>query len=291
MKSLLLPLYYFAAVLIIIDCTGSIAHADFWQHTGGPQGGIINEISTNSVSDIFLATNGGVFRSIDNGENWTAVVNGLTDYQVKTILVDSINQLFAGFTYAGVFRSTDNGESWWEVNEGLTNKNVISLTICSSNGLFAGSYQGAVFRSIDHGENWSAINSGLLNKYVSSIAVDSSDFVFAGTYGNGVFRSVESITALEKIHTGISGSFVLEQNYPNPFNPRIRIRFNLNVPGNVEISVFNMLGQRITTLLDEKKTPGTYSIDFNADGLSSGIYYYTITMNGYSNTKKILYIR
>jgi hypothetical protein len=52
-----------------------------------------------------------------------------------------------------------------------------------------------------------------------------------------------------------------------------------------------MLGQRITTLLDEKKTPGTYSIDFNADGLSSGIYYYTITMNGYSNTKKILYIR
>ena len=84
---------------------------------------------------------------------------------------------------------------------------------------------------------------------------------------------------------------MLEQNYPNPFNPLTRIRFNLSISDNVEISVFNMLGQRVITLLDEKKTPGTHSIDFNADGLSSGIYYYRITVKGYSDTKKMLYVR
>lgn len=84
---------------------------------------------------------------------------------------------------------------------------------------------------------------------------------------------------------------MLEQNYPNPFNLMTIIHFNLNLPGNVKIGVFNMLRQNITTLLDERKMPGVHSIDFNAAGLSSGIYYYRIRINGYSDTKKMLYLR
>ena len=199
--------------------------------------------------------------STDSADNWSAVNNGLENLLVYSIAIANGN-LFAGTYGGGVYRSSDNGENWTEKNNGLSNTIVEAFVINSYNDIFAGTYQGGVFRSIDNGENWDAINSGLLNKYVSGITVDSSDFGFAGTYGNGVFRSVKSITAVEKIHTGISGSFVLEQNYPNPFNPLTRIRFNLNVPGNVEISVFNMLGQRVITLLNEKKIPGLILLIF-----------------------------
>jgi len=90
----------------------------------------------------------------------------------------------------------------------------------------------------------------------------------------------EEIVALNK--------FFIEQNYPNPFNPTTRINYGIAVAGNTEISVYNILGSKIATLVNEYKPAGTYSVDFDASKLSSGIYFYKIIANGFVQTKKMI---
>lgn len=86
-------------------------------------------------------------------------------------------------------------------------------------------------------------------------------------------------------------SFELFQNYPNPFNPATKIMFNIPSEDQVEIKVFNALGLEIATLINEKMPGGAHSIEFNAENLSSGIYFYRIISGKYSETKKMILLR
>lgn len=82
--------------------------------------------------------------------------------------------------------------------------------------------------------------------------------------------------------------YYLNQNFPNPFNPATRINYGVAKSGNVEISVYNILGNKVATLVNEFKPAGNYSVDFNAAKLSSGVYFYKISTNGFVQTKKMI---
>jgi len=115
----------------------------FWAQTNGPQGGDGIALATNSSGHVFVGTQGGgIFRSTDNGENWTGVNNGLTATNVRALAINAVSShIFAG-TFSGVFRSTDNGDSWVAINNGLEFPSVISLAINSSGYIFAGTFEG-----------------------------------------------------------------------------------------------------------------------------------------------------
>ncbi|NLT51934.1 MAG: T9SS type A sorting domain-containing protein [Ignavibacteria bacterium] len=85
--------------------------------------------------------------------------------------------------------------------------------------------------------------------------------------------------------------FALKQNYPNPFNPATKIEFSIPAESNVEIKVYNILGMEVATLLNEHKTAGTHNVEFNANALSSGIYFYKITSGNFSAIKKMTLLR
>ena len=85
--------------------------------------------------------------------------------------------------------------------------------------------------------------------------------------------------------------YTLEQNYPNPFNPATRIRFNLPEAGNVKLTIYNILGQEIRTLVNEYKESGVYTISFDASGLNSGMYIYKIEANGFVQTRKMTLVK
>ncbi len=86
-------------------------------------------------------------------------------------------------------------------------------------------------------------------------------------------------------------SYNLEQNYPNPFNPSTTISFTLPSKQNVNISIYNLLGEYITTLVDKEFTAGTHKIEFNAESnLGGGVYFYTLKTNDFSATKKMIYL-
>jgi hypothetical protein len=104
---------------------------------------------------------------------------------------------------------------------------------------------------------------------------------------NAGFLPITGVT----VPDNIPSVFSLEQNYPNPFNPSTRISYTIAKPGRVNLSVYNVLGQKISVLVDEFKTPGIYSIDFNADELPTGIYFYTLRADGFNVSQTMVLVR
>jgi len=85
--------------------------------------------------------------------------------------------------------------------------------------------------------------------------------------------------------------FFLAQNYPNPFNPTTIINYKLRFMSYVQLSIYNILGQRVVTLVSERKPPGSYKIEWDASGFASGVYYYEIKAGEIHLVKKMVLIR
>jgi len=91
--------------------------------------------------------------------------------------------------------------------------------------------------------------------------------------------------------SGTPSNFSLEQNYPNPFNPSTTIRFSLPQAATISLSVFNTLGQEVAELAAGEYQAGMYAVDWNAEGLASGVYYYRLVAGTFSETKAMLLVR
>ncbi|PIS44575.1 MAG: hypothetical protein COT22_09810, partial [Ignavibacteria bacterium CG08_land_8_20_14_0_20_37_9] len=94
-----------------------------------------------------------------------------------------------------------------------------------------------------------------------------------------------------EVDLGTPKEFLLAQNYPNPFNPSTVINYQLPVNSNVTLKVFNALGKEVAELVNEKKEPGTYSVDFSGANLSSGAYFYRLQAGNFIQTKKFILMK
>jgi len=120
--------------------------------------------------------------------------------------------------------------------------------------------------------------------------------VATGTYNyrlkqidfNGNF---EYFNLSNEVNIGLPETFSLSQNYPNPFNPSTSINFSLPTDSKVSLKIYDMSGKEVANLLNEVKTAGYYSINFNASSLSSGIYFYSISAGNFTATKKMMLIK
>jgi hypothetical protein len=137
------------------------------------------------------------------------------------------------------------------------------------------------------------------------MCTQSEDFGFLGahfvdSYGNDItlpgynmmtklyYRQL--VTGIEK-HQELPGSFALSQNYPNPFNPTTTITYEIPKALQVRLTVYDILGREVQTLVNEMKQPGRYETTFNASKLASGVYLYRLRAGGFVGTKKLLVIR
>jgi len=120
------------------------------------------------------------------------------------------------------------------------------------------------------------LNSGIYNYRLKQIDL------------NGNF---EYFNLTNEIEIGIPKSYNISQNYPNPFNPSTKIDFDLPADGNVSVSLFDNSGRLVSTLVNDFRTAGYYTIDFNASNLSSGIYFYRIQTNDFTKVLKMTLIK
>ncbi len=215
-----------------------------WNQINGPgNADIITFFSKNGY--LFIGTRGsGIFRSSNDGDNWTPIDSGLTDKYVYAFTSYGTN-LFAGTANGGVYLSTNNGTNWTAVNSGLPNLYVISLAVSGSN-IFAGgsgiylstdngtkwtnvnpylANQCLIFRTLafsgtdifagliagfihltDNGQNYSEGNSGLTNTYVNIFANNGNN-LFAGTSG-GLFLSTNNGHNWATIDSGLTSTYI-----------------------------------------------------------------------------------
>ncbi|MGB2868401.1 MAG: CHRD domain-containing protein [Bacteroidota bacterium] len=95
----------------------------------------------------------------------------------------------------------------------------------------------------------------------------------------------------ELISDDVPVSFKLGQNYPNPFNPTTAISFQLSAVSDVNLRVYNILGQEVATLVDGLLQPGSYKVEFNANSLATGMYFYRLNASNVSETRKMLLLK
>lgn len=280
-------------------------------------------------ADLFPPTQSGVFRSTDNGKNWTQLNSGLTDTSVIALSAVG-NVLFAGTDSSGVFRSTnggagwvqtgldsvkvlsvvsdgpeilagtiglgffvsrDSGATWSQTNNGLTNLSVVSLLLWKGAYLFASTTGGGVFSSSDSGLNWHDVSSGLPDTTVNSLFA-IGDTIYAGTDAGMWERlATQMVTSVKEESPVTPQDFVLDQNYPNPFNPSTVIGFGVRSSGFVSLKVYDVLGRLVRTLVDRVESAGSYKVEFDAADLPSGVYFYRLEAGTYRKTRKMLLLK
>lgn len=213
---------------------------------------------------------------IESNNNWS---NGLKQIFFK-------NNFGWAIGYAGsVLKSTDEGESWTKILNSPGNFNSVFF-INENTGWIAGS-GGKIMKSTDGGLNWFFLNNTYSNGLNSVFFVnENTGWTVGNTYptGNGIIlRTITGgVTSVNQAVTSLPDDFILEQNYPNPFNPLTVISYRIAVKSFIELKFYNVLGVKIATLVNENQNEGNYDVHFDAGGLSSGIYYYSLYANGES---------
>jgi hypothetical protein len=101
----------------------------------------------------------------------------------------------------------------------------------------------------------------------------------------------ENLVDVPGTSTSVPTEYALEQNYPNPFNPSTVVSFQLPVAGKVKLVVYNLLGQQVALLMDEKKDPGRYDVRWNAAGMPSGVYFYRLEAAEFKEVKKMVLVK
>jgi hypothetical protein len=114
---------------------------------------------------------------------------------------------------------------------------------------------------------------------------------------NGGATANDDVTITIKHPAGIDDDsqiptkYMLSQNYPNPFNPKTTIRYAIPHPGHVELTVYDVLGKQVATLVNHVKPIGYHDAEFEASELTSGVYYYRLQCNGFVQIKKLVLLR
>jgi len=238
-------------------------------------------------TNVFAGTGTGVYISTNTGTNWTQTA--LNNKAILSFTAIGSN-IFAGTYQNGVYFSTDNGLSWTQTT--LTNKSIYSFTVSGTN-IFAGTDSNGVYLSTNNGVNWIQKNQGFGFFPTVCALLITNNYIFAGTWGTTTGQSVwrrtySEIIGINNISAEIPANYSLSQNFPNPFNPSTNIRYELPKNGIVKLDVYDALGREVETLVNEKQTAGTYEVTFNATQYPSGVFFYRLNTESFSETKKMI---
>jgi len=243
----------------------------------------------NEYGDILKSTNGGVTFPQQINPYYGNILYSL-------YFVDSLNGWISG-DYSRILKTTDGGNTWLSrfYNSDHSLKSIFFVN--NLTGWAVGSL-GYIVKTSNGGNNWTYQNSGI-SPYFSDIYFLNPNLGFTigesyviKTYNSGGVYINHNINPLPS-------SFSLYQNYPNPFNPTTSIKYQIkelsspHVLGGdlVQIKVYDILGKEIETLVNEKQSPGTYEVNWDASAFPSGVYFYRLEAGDFKQTNKMILIK
>jgi hypothetical protein len=262
---------------IEIDKTGGANNGYIYIITGE-----INYSPAGSDPDVVF------HKSTDNGNTWSAGVrvnqdpinNGKVQYfptiavddggGLNVIYYDNRNTIIADSMDVYLSRSTDGGNTWndYRINQHRFRPKSVSGAGGSGN---QGDNMGILFANNKLWALWMDDHTGLYQIWSAAIDVHT--------------------IGIKQISSEIPDAFTLSQNYPNPFNPATKINYELRVTNYVSVIVYDVLGNNIQTLVNQKQSAGSYEVEINAENLPSGVYFYKLESGGNSITKKMLLLK
>ena len=238
------------------------------------------------------------------GGSWTSAslpgTGGTAGLYYQAIAFTDNNNGMAGSNGSDIKKTTDGGVTWSAVTNppGVTTFAAINMYGLKdgSNTIRVSLSDGTLnycFRTTNLGAVWTSETlpaAGQTNG-LQDMEFLSSTLGFAG--GNaGTFMRYGNPSGITPVNSEIPNQYILEQNYPNPFNPSTTINFSIPSSSNVTLKIYNTLGKEVVTLVDGFKNAGNYSVDFNASSdLTSGMYFYTLSSDNFTATKKLMLVK
>ncbi len=237
---------------------------------------------------------GAIYKTTNSGVNWF-LAGGVPHYDVTQLAMydENIGWISNGDTNA--YKTTNGGLNWVAqqmpripnmfLNQfdkfRIINQNIV-YAVGGTRWFGPGIGDGIIWKTTNGGTNWGFQQPDTLFPITKYWAIDFIDSVRGWAYGYGSQGGVQTIngggpiTKISMNNEHVSYKYVLYQNYPNPFNASTRIELCLSVAGFASLKIFDITGKEVATLANKKLHPGTYQYRFDASGLASGVYIYTL---------------
>ena len=256
--------------------------------------------SVNNQRIITAGDKGTILRSTNSGFNWENVSIPDTTFNFYAISQRNSYQMQSGDRFVAVgsggriYKSTDIGATWQQKTSGTTStlRSIYFLTLDS--GVAVGD-NGTIRITTNGGESWFTdpfFNSPSTRNYKFVSCVHKQTNTFYAMSDSIFYVSDEPVIAgINNISSEIPENFSLLQNYPNPFNPVTMLKFQIPRNGFVKLTVFDMLGKEIETLVNEDLHAGTYEYEWNGINMPSGVYFYKLTAGNFTETRKMIMIK
>ncbi|HMQ68108.1 MAG TPA: YCF48-related protein [Ignavibacteria bacterium] len=244
----------------------------------------LNGVGVDGAATIHRTTNGG-----NNWQTFPIASSG----DLKRV---SFINAFTGFVIGGateiLYKTTNFGQTWNNIGfiPNVTGYSTSIAFIDKSTGWVGGTNE--LYKTTNEGNTW--IRQNVSPGVLYSIEPVTDSLVWACGNGGRIWNTIrggDTITDIKQISYNIPISFELKQNYPNPFNSTTVIEFNLRKNGIYKMDIFNNLGQLVINVFYKKFTEGVYELKYNAEKLTSGIYYYSIQGENNILTKKFILIK
>lgn len=275
-----------------------------------------------------VGEDGAVIKSTDDGNTWSALASGTTERLLCVSAID--NNIWIGGRN-GLMIYSNNGGSTFNLMTNPANDDIKDIQFVNAQIGFAGGSNSAFIFTSNGGANWELRASGIqvglnglhftnelqgwvvggngtlyttnnagiswtplqsaTNQDLNSIHTFDGLNVWAVGNSGVITTNYSPATSVEIINLNLPNSFFVEQNYPNPFNPSTKIRFGVAEESNIVIEIYNIAGQKLDKIVDEKMSAGHYEVNFDASKLSSGIYFYTVRNKDKHVTKKMTLLR
>lgn len=271
---------FFVAPIIFAD---SAMNMNNWSSTGGwnttPQ-------KYFSAPYSFTDSPGGNYPSNSNAAlTYNSNINLIGQYIGAALEFYSQWAIEDDWDYGQLQLSTNNGISWTPLEGLYTNPGSLNNSQPTGEPLYDGFKLTWVKESIDLSQ-YIGNNIKLRYLFKSDSYIEED-----GWYIDDIL-----VVAYEGTPTNITGidvveEYYLQQNYPNPFNPSTKIKYQIPETGFVSLKVFDVLGNEVADLVNENKPTGSYEVTFDASNLPTGVYFYTLSVSDFVNTKKMLLIK
>ncbi|MBE2256888.1 MAG: T9SS type A sorting domain-containing protein [Ignavibacteria bacterium] len=236
-----------------------------------------------------------LFYTTNSGLNWTAAYTTCLGQGVQGLAITKNDTDFVYFNPScedGISQARITHNFFLNTEKVSLNSNYISFY---NKNFGISTNQSGVYYTVNSGRRWTLIKNYLKDSYLPILA-DSVTAYFIGY--NGKIIKASNINKNDYLETkdNIVANFELFQNYPNPFNPTTNIDFQIKNESFVELEIYDLMGRKIKTLLNKNLNSGSYSVKFEAENLSSGIYFYklkTLSTNNeiYEDSKKMLLLK
>lgn len=198
-----------------------------------------------------------------------------------------------------IYKTTDGGSSWINQNLEYMGFTYIlkmlflnPLTGYASASRGAANYDAYLLTTTNGGQTWNVSMPGVANGIYDINFVNNLTGWLCGPEGTIMKTTTGGgLIGISVVNSEMPVNYSLHQNYPNPFNPISKIKFEIPKLTDVKIIVYDLLGREVATLVNELLKPGTYEVNFDGSNFASGIYFYSLITDDFSETKKMVLMK